>query len=138
MFDKKEMDFDDEGILRQVEPERSHKKKKVAEPSCACVWDGDDLFGICESHLSYYEHLQETAILTKDLYKAKCGFDKIWVVADSMNEAVELAEAYFESKHQESGYAVKNVHLSGKDVVLRGIPGDAQISPRPTEAWDED
>jgi len=126
MFDKRNMDFDDEGILREVS-EQPRKKKKVAGPSCACIWDGDDLLGLCESHLSYYAHLQETVIQTKDLYKASCGHDKIWVVADSMTEAVELVEAYFEESGKSEFYAVKNIRLSGKDVVLRGIPDDAQV-----------
>jgi len=123
MFDKKDMDFDEEGVLRETQP---NKLTPDMTGMCACVWDEDRdwLLNVCEGHLKYYEHLLEPEILTKDLYKAKCGFDKIWVVASSMGEAVELAEEYFESTGKSEHYAVKRIRLSGKDAVLRGLPSE--------------
>ena len=121
MFDKRDMDFDDDGVLRETQP-RERKLVPEMTGACACVWDTDrnTLMSVCEGHLMYYEHLQQTELLTKELYKAKCGHDKIWVVADSMNEAVELAYEYFEDSSQY--YPVKYVELSEDDVILRGLP----------------
>ncbi len=121
MFDKRDMDFDDDGVLRKL----GDKMREVTN-ACACVWDADHdtLVNVCEGHLMYFEHLQEPVVLTKSLYKAKCGFDKIWVVATSMPEAVELAEEYFEETGQSEHYDVKKIRLSGKDAVLRGLPSE--------------
>ena len=120
MFNKKDMDFDDDGVLREL-IEQPSKLVPEMTGACACIWDTDrnTLMSVCEGHLMYYEHLQQPELLTKELYKAKCGHDKIWVVADSMNEAVELAYEYFEDSSQY--YPVKYVELSEDDVILRGL-----------------
>ena len=60
--------------------------------------------------------VEEPTIVERDLYKAKCGYNKVWVVADSMDEAVKLAEEYFK-KEDFNCYAVKYVKLSNKDVI---------------------
>ena len=122
MFDKKNMDFDDEGVLRETQPKKVDVQAKGLA-RCFCTWDQQELISLCDSHMKYYEHLQDTEILTKDLYKVKCGFSKIWIVADSMNEAVEIAEEYYEER-ESNDYAVKKIRLSGKDAILRGIPSE--------------
>ena len=114
IFDKTEKDFDEDGILRAIQPEEPQQEERQPFVPCECVWEDtiNDFSELCENHTNHISNLHDT-IEVHEMYKATSDENEVvYVVAKTFNEAVEMAEIYFEEEDDEELREIKAAHTA--------------------------